>query len=89
MTQPRIYIADLAVCNAGILHGVWIEATEDLNDIQAQIKTMLANSPVDHAEEYALHDYEGFEGIRFGEWESLQHRRETACFYQSTRQARH
>ena len=80
MTQPRIYIADLAAYNTGILHGVWIDATDDLNDIQAQINTMLASSPVEDSEEYALHDYEGFDGIRFSEWESLQDLHDVACF---------
>ena len=31
--QPKIYIADLAANNAGYLHGVWIDATEDLETV--------------------------------------------------------
>ena len=31
----RIYVADLAAYNAGYLHGVWIDASQDLEDIQA------------------------------------------------------
>ena len=27
---PRIYVADLAAYNAGRLHGVWIDATQDV-----------------------------------------------------------
>jgi len=42
----RIYVADLAAYNAGHLHGVWIDATLELDDIQAQVRTMLAASPV-------------------------------------------
>ena len=53
----RIYVADLAAYNAGYLHGVWIDASQDLEDIQAQVDTMLAASPVKGAEEYAIHDF--------------------------------
>ena len=49
----QIYVADLAAYNAGHLHGVFIDATEELDDIQDQINAMLGNSPVDDAEEYA------------------------------------
>jgi len=42
--EIRIYIADLAAYNNGKLHGVWINALDDLDDIQEQINTMLAQS---------------------------------------------
>lgn len=61
MTEPKIYVADLAAYNNGKLHGVWIDATLDLEDIQAAVSSMLKNSPEGFAEEYAIHDYEGFE----------------------------
>lgn len=76
----RIYVADLAAYNAGHLHGVWIDATLDLDDIQAQVDAMLAASPVEGAEEYAIHDFEGFDGYRLGEYEGLQAAHEIACF---------
>ena len=37
MTEPKIYVADLAAYNNGKLHGVWIDATLDLEDIQAEL----------------------------------------------------
>ena len=58
----RIYVADLAAYNAGHLHGVWIDATLELGDIQEQVDAMLATSPVEGAEEYAIHDVEGVDG---------------------------
>src|SRR5688572_9380760 len=67
--EIRIYVADLAAYNAGHLHGVWIDATQDVEDIQAQIDAMLKSSPVADAEEYAIHDYEGFDGYNLGEYE--------------------
>ncbi|AOE85993.1 antirestriction protein ArdA [Pseudomonas sp. TCU-HL1] len=78
--EIRIYVADLAAYNAGHLHGVWIDATLDMDDIQAQVDAMLATSPVGGAEEYAIHDFEGFDGYHLGEFEGLQSAHEIACF---------
>ena len=39
-TEIRIYVADLAAYNNGKLHGVWIDACDDLEDIQEQIDKM-------------------------------------------------
>ncbi len=49
--EIRIYVADLAAYNNGKLHGVWINATDYLEDIQDQINNMLAESPEGFAEE--------------------------------------
>jgi antirestriction protein len=102
-TGPRIYVADLASYNAGRLHGVWIDAAQDLDDVWAEINAMLRASPypnvevtcpdcegksasgspdshcdtckgrgkVPSAEEWAIHDHEGFEGIEIGEYEAM------------------
>jgi len=43
--EIRIYVADLAAYNNGKLHGVWINACDDLEDIQEQVNKMLAKSP--------------------------------------------
>ena len=80
MTEPRIYVADLAAYNNGILHGVWIDAALDLDDIQEAVAKMLADSPEDDAEEYAIHDYEGFGSYRVSEYEGLKGVQEVACF---------
>ena len=32
---------------------------------------MLARSPIEHAEEYAIHDYEGFEGVTISEYAGI------------------
>jgi antirestriction protein len=68
---PRIYVADLAAYNAGILHGAWIDATQDEDDIRAEIQQMLAQSPEPGAEEFAIHDYEGFGDLRLSEFEDI------------------
>ena len=78
--EIRIYVADLAAYNAGTLHGVWINATDDLEGIQEQVNAMLAASPEPDAEEYAIHDYEGFDTYRLSEYEGLETAHEIACF---------
>lgn len=79
-TTPRIYVADLAAYNGGHLHGVWIDASEEVDAIQEQINAMLAASPVPDAEEYAIHDYEGFDGYALGEYAGIDTAHEVACF---------
>jgi antirestriction protein len=78
--QIKIYVADLAAYNSGHLHGAWIDATAELEDIQDQINAMLASSPVEGAEEYAIHDHEGFDGYRLGEYEGIEAAHEIALF---------
>ncbi len=69
---PRIYVADLAAYNAGRLHGEWIDATQDPDDINDAIQAMLAKSPEPDAEEWAIHDFENFGGLQLGESEDLE-----------------
>ncbi len=52
--EIKIYVADLAAYNNGKLHGVWINALDNLDDIQDQINQMLDESPEQDAEEYAF-----------------------------------
>lgn len=78
--ELRIYVADLAAYNNGKLHGVWIDATLDADDMQDQVNDMLKNSPEEYAEEWALHDYEGFGSYRLSEYEGLESVHEVACF---------
>jgi antirestriction protein len=79
--QPEIYIADLAAYNAGHLHGQWVDATLDIDDIQAKISEILASSPVGkEAEEFAIHDYSDFWEVELGEYPDLATVVETARF---------
>ena len=70
-SSPRIYVACLAAYNNGYLHGVWIDADQDADEIRDEIAAMLARSPVKDAEEYAIHDYEGFEGLSISEYTGI------------------
>ena len=77
----QIYVADLAAYNNGILHGVWIDATQDIDDIWDAVRDMLIATPLDEkSEEYAIHDYEGFGSYRLGEYHGLESVHEIACF---------
>jgi antirestriction protein len=69
---PRIYVACLASYNAGILHGAWIDADQSADEIHAAVHEMLVASPQPGAEEWAIHDYEGFGPLRLSEWESFE-----------------
>lgn len=72
--RPRIYVACLAAYNSGCLHGRWIDATTP-EEIRDAVRAMLADSPEAGAEEWAIHDYEGFEGVSLSEYASF----ETVC----------
>jgi len=78
--EIRIYVACLASYNNGILHGVWIDATQSVEVIHDQISAMLNASQIEDAEEYAIHDYEGFEGVPIFETQSIESVIETAAF---------
>lgn len=68
----RIYVACLAAYNAGKLHGEWIDCDGlTAEEIQAEINAMLARSPEPGAEEWAVHDHEGWHGLIKSEWPCL------------------
>jgi len=71
MTSPKIYVACLAAYNNGILHGEWIDATQNIDEVYAEINKMLKTSPIEHAEEFAIHDFEGFGEYRLSEYEGI------------------
>ncbi|MEL6164677.1 MAG: antirestriction protein ArdA, partial [Cyanobacteria bacterium J06628_3] len=72
---PKIYVACLSAYNAGYLHGLWIDGTQEPEDIEDDIKWMLSWSPVADTEpcdEFAIHDYECWEGIELSEYEDIE-----------------
>ena len=71
---PRIYAACLSAYNNGHLHGEWIDCDKDSDEIMTEIKAMLSRSPMngfEACEEWAIHDYEGFKGVRISEYEGI------------------
>ncbi|HLI60781.1 MAG TPA: antirestriction protein ArdA [Solirubrobacteraceae bacterium] len=72
MTTPRIYVACLAAYNAGRLHGAWIDADQDTDALWSEVEEVLRTSPIPGAEEWAIHDHEGFGPLQLSEYESLE-----------------
>ncbi|MGD9664693.1 MAG: antirestriction protein ArdA [Novosphingobium sp.] len=78
--HPRIYVACLAAYNNGYLHGAWIDAAQEPWAIYDAVRVMLKASPIENAEEWAIHDYEGFGGIRLSEYTSFERVSQLAAF---------
>ena len=75
-TPPRIYLASLTDYNAGVLHGKWVDADHPAETLGEAAQEMLAESPTaasygEPAEEWAIHDFEGFGNVRLREYQSL------------------
>lgn len=70
--EIRIYVACLAAYNSGYLHGRWINADQPPEEISKAVQAMLKASPIPDAEEHAIHDYDGFEGVRLSEYEGFE-----------------
>lgn len=73
---PRIYVRSLVDYNEGHDIGDWIDASQDLEDIHADLQRILARSLHAHwtgepSEEWAIHDYDGFGSVQLHEYESL------------------
>jgi antirestriction protein len=68
---PKIYVACLATYNSGILHGAWIDADQEEDAMRAEVAAMLEASSIPEAEEYAIHDYEGFGEVRLEEYTAI------------------
>lgn len=69
--NPRIYVACLASYNQGEMHGEWLEL-EDLSELRKGIEEVLKSSPAgEDAEEYAVHDYDGFGPLSVSEHPDL------------------
>ena len=69
---PRILVRCLAAYNSGRLHGVMIDAALGEDHVREKVAAMLAASPELGAEEWAIHDYEGFEGATIPEYASFE-----------------
>ncbi len=78
----QIYVADLAAYNCGMLHGRWIDATQGADGIREEIQEMLAQTPLKNeiAEEYAIHDQNGFGKLELHEYISIERVAEYAEF---------
>ena len=83
---PRIYLACLAAYNEtgmssvrgtddqpnGRVHGAWVDADKGTDHAWDELRKMLRASPEPGAEEWAIHDYNGFESAHFPEYASFE-----------------
>lgn len=56
MSNFYIYVACLASYDAGYLHGAWIDATQAVEAMYADIDAMFKESPVEGAKEFEIRD---------------------------------
>lgn len=70
---PRVWIACLAAYNEGHLHGKWVDAI-DVDELNEAAEEVIKTSPALYAEEFAIHDYDGFGSLpsQLGEYPSLE-----------------
>jgi len=69
---PQIYVVCSATYKAGKLHGIWINATQNLEFIDEQIQKMLANCPCPNAKIWTIYDYYRFGSLRPEDIEEVQ-----------------
>jgi antirestriction protein len=71
-TTPKVWIASLSDYNAGDLHGAWVSADQEPEEIWEGINEVLGSSRQPRAEEWAVFDYEGFGPMRLSEYEGVE-----------------
>lgn len=70
--QPiEVWIGSLADYNEGYLHGAWVDATQDPDDLREAAQRILRTSRSAFAEEWAIFDYQGFGTLQLDEYEHL------------------
>lgn len=73
--NPAIWVGSLADYAAGYLHGAWLDATTEPDELVAAVQFLLDNAHEPDAEEHAVMDYDGFGAElsrALGEYPSLE-----------------
>ena len=72
----QIWVGSLADYNNGDLHGQWLDAAREPDEIHTDIQAILASGPAarrgEVAEEWGIFDYEGFGNLQIGEYEPIE-----------------
>jgi antirestriction protein len=68
--RPRIYVASLGDLLVGNAHGVWLDAAQEPDELEAQVAEMLASSPW-ATDQWAIHEIEGFFGLQLSGFEGI------------------
>lgn len=69
--HPRIWVGSLADYNAGRLHGTWLEAAVETDELVDGVQRMLASSQEPNAEEWGIFDFDEFGSYRVNEYDDL------------------
>ena len=74
--HPAIWVGSLLDYTNGILHGDWLNAARDVEELHTDIQRIMAISPTtrqtgEPAEEWGIFDYEDFGTWKPGEYEDL------------------
>jgi len=73
---PEIWVGSLADYNNGDLHGTWLDAAREPEEIYTDIRAMLGNGPAaargEAPEEWGIFDYQSFGSLRIGEYEPIE-----------------
>lgn len=69
---PKIYVACLSAYASGKLHGQWIECNGDSDELWNGINRVITTSPEPDAEEWAVHDFEGWYGLTIDEYPEVE-----------------
>src|SRR3546814_13670143 len=76
----EIYPYGHTLCLHDALPICWIDAAQDAWAIYDDVKAMPAASPIAEAEEWSIHDYEGFGNVRISEYAGFAYVSELAAF---------
>ena len=69
--SPRIWVGSLADYNAGHLHGDWLDAAVEDDELVDAVQRILATSREPNAEEWGIFDYDNFGAYKPDEYEDL------------------
>jgi antirestriction protein len=67
-----VWAGALSAYNSGILHGEWLQADVEPEELWDGVHRVLQTSPQPNEEEFGIFDHEGFQGIHLGEFESVE-----------------
>ena len=73
---PRVWVGSWLDYNHGVLHGEWLDADREADELHADIAAMLATSPTarasgEVAEDWGIFDCENFGPLKIGEQETV------------------
>lgn len=71
--RPMVWIGCLAAYNNGELHGDWVDAAVESEELVRSAQEILSRSPEPDAEEWAIFDFDEFGSYRVEQYDPLEH----------------